>query len=225
MEVKGIKVLAAVLEGADVAALRETMDKLRDKLKSAAIVLAAAGGKVSLIAGVTADTIGKVKAGELVNMPSPSRSAARAAAGRTWPRPAVHSRKTCRLRWPRSRPGRGQSNPNRTPIRGSPHRRKRSAGSALFQLAVPDAAGRLPDRCAAHKVGYSGRTESPPIGNLPFVVSSLASQGVSNHERLQPQLVVGVFWLCTSFGRIPVWVKNRLIDDFIEEVERWKREH
>ncbi|HNN46947.1 MAG TPA: DHHA1 domain-containing protein, partial [Azospira sp.] len=67
-DVKGIKVLAAVLEGADVATLRETMDKLKDKLKTAAIVLAAVDGdKVSLIAGVTADTIGKVKAGELVN--------------------------------------------------------------------------------------------------------------------------------------------------------------
>ncbi|MEI7613575.1 MAG: DHHA1 domain-containing protein, partial [Betaproteobacteria bacterium] len=53
---------------ADVNALRETMDKLRDKLKSAAIVLAStAGGKVTLIAGVTSDLTGKVKAGELVN--------------------------------------------------------------------------------------------------------------------------------------------------------------
>jgi alanyl-tRNA synthetase len=68
VDVKGIKVLAAVLDGADVATLRETMDKLKDKLKTAAIVLAAVDGdKVSLIAGVTADTIGKVKAGELVN--------------------------------------------------------------------------------------------------------------------------------------------------------------
>jgi alanyl-tRNA synthetase len=68
VEVKGIKVLAATLEGADVPALRETMDKLKDKLKSAAIVLAAvADGKVSLIAGVTADMTGKLKAGELVN--------------------------------------------------------------------------------------------------------------------------------------------------------------
>jgi len=68
VDVKGIRVLAAVLEGADVATLRETMDKLKDKLKSAAIVLAAVDGdKVSLIAGVTADTTGKVKAGELVN--------------------------------------------------------------------------------------------------------------------------------------------------------------
>jgi alanyl-tRNA synthetase len=68
VDVKGVKILAATLEGADVPALRETMDKLKDKLKTAAIVLAAvADGKVSLIAGVTADTTGKLKAGELVN--------------------------------------------------------------------------------------------------------------------------------------------------------------
>jgi alanyl-tRNA synthetase len=61
-------VLAAVLEGADSTALRETLDKLKDKLKSAAVVLASVSdGKVSLIAGVTADLTGKVKAGELVN--------------------------------------------------------------------------------------------------------------------------------------------------------------
>ncbi len=68
VDVKGIKVLAATLEGADAKALRETMDKLKDKLKTAAIVLAAVdGGKVQLAAGVTNDSIGKVKAGELVN--------------------------------------------------------------------------------------------------------------------------------------------------------------
>ena len=67
-EVGGAKVLAATLEGADVPTLRETLDKLKDKLKSAAIVLASVNdGKVSLIAGVTADLTGKVKAGELVN--------------------------------------------------------------------------------------------------------------------------------------------------------------
>ena len=66
---RGAKVLAATLEGADVTALRETMDKLKDKLKSAAIVLSSvADGKVTLIAGVTADLTGKVKAGELVNL-------------------------------------------------------------------------------------------------------------------------------------------------------------
>ncbi len=67
-DVKGVKVLAANLDGADAKALRETMDKLKDKLKSAAIVLSAVSdGKVSLIAGVTADLTGKIKAGELVN--------------------------------------------------------------------------------------------------------------------------------------------------------------
>ena len=68
-DVKGAKVLAANLQGADLTALRETMDKLKDKLKSAAIVLASVvDGKVTLIAGVTADLTGKVKAGDLVNM-------------------------------------------------------------------------------------------------------------------------------------------------------------
>ncbi|MEO9382550.1 alanine--tRNA ligase [Chromobacterium phragmitis] len=66
--VNGVKVLAAELPGADNTALRETLDKLKDKLSSAAIVLAAKGdGKVALVAGVTADLTGKVKAGELVN--------------------------------------------------------------------------------------------------------------------------------------------------------------
>ena len=68
VEVKGLKVLAARLEGADAKVLRETMDKLKDKLKTAAIVLAAVdGAKVQLAAGVTADSVGRVKAGELVN--------------------------------------------------------------------------------------------------------------------------------------------------------------
>ncbi len=68
VDISGIKVLAAVLEGADANGLRETMDKLKDKLKSAAIVLASSSdGKVSLAAGVTTDLVGKLKAGELVN--------------------------------------------------------------------------------------------------------------------------------------------------------------
>jgi len=68
VDVKGIKVLAATLEGADVATLRETMDRLKDKLHTAAIVLASVkDGKVSLIAGVTADATSRVKAGDLVN--------------------------------------------------------------------------------------------------------------------------------------------------------------
>ncbi len=68
VDVNGIKVLAAILDGADVARLRETVDRLKDKLKSAAIVLASvADGKVNLIAGVTANATSRVKAGELVN--------------------------------------------------------------------------------------------------------------------------------------------------------------
>jgi alanyl-tRNA synthetase len=68
IDVKGIKLLVATMPGADAKALREAMDKLKDKLKTAVIVLAAVdGAKVQIAAGVTADTLGKVKAGELVN--------------------------------------------------------------------------------------------------------------------------------------------------------------
>jgi len=67
VDVKGVKVLAAKLDGADGKALRETVDKLKDKLKSAAIVLGSTeGDKVTLIAGVTADLVAKLKAGDLV---------------------------------------------------------------------------------------------------------------------------------------------------------------
>jgi len=68
IDVKGAKVLAATVDGADAKILRETMDKLKDRLKSVAIVLGAVNdGKVALIAGVTQDLTGKLKAGELVN--------------------------------------------------------------------------------------------------------------------------------------------------------------
>ncbi len=73
VEVKGkdgtkVRVLAASLDGADAKTLRETLDKLKDRLKSAAIVLGSTeGGRVSLIAGVTADLTARLKAGELVN--------------------------------------------------------------------------------------------------------------------------------------------------------------
>jgi alanyl-tRNA synthetase len=68
-DIKGVKVLAARLEGADGKSLRETLDQLKNKLGSAVIVLGAEAGegKVSLIAGVTADQTARVKAGELVN--------------------------------------------------------------------------------------------------------------------------------------------------------------
>ncbi len=67
-DIKGVKLLVARLEGADVKTLRETMDKLKDKLKTAVIVLAVVDGpKVQIAVGVTTDTMAKVKAGDLVN--------------------------------------------------------------------------------------------------------------------------------------------------------------
>ena len=68
VDVGGIKVLAVLLDGVDPKALRDTVDQLKNKLGSAAIVLAAvADGKVSLVAGVTKDCMAQVKAGDLVN--------------------------------------------------------------------------------------------------------------------------------------------------------------
>ncbi|MDQ2916193.1 MAG: alanine--tRNA ligase [Pseudomonadota bacterium] len=68
IDVKGAKVVAAALDGSDAKTLRETIDKLKHKLKSAAIVLASVSdGRVTLIAGVTDDLTGKLKAGDLVN--------------------------------------------------------------------------------------------------------------------------------------------------------------
>ena len=68
IELQGVKLLAVQMQGADTKTLRDTMDKLKDKLKTAVIVLAAVDGdKVQIAAGVTADTTGRVKAGELVN--------------------------------------------------------------------------------------------------------------------------------------------------------------
>ncbi|MGB7420936.1 MAG: alanine--tRNA ligase [Comamonas sp.] len=68
VQVKGVKVLATVLPGADARTLRETMDKLKDKLKTAAIVLAAVDGdRVQIAAGVTQAETARLKAGELVN--------------------------------------------------------------------------------------------------------------------------------------------------------------
>jgi len=68
VEVQGIKVLAARLDGADSKVLRDTLDQLKNKLGSAAVVLGAVNGdKVALVAGVTQDRTGQIKAGELVN--------------------------------------------------------------------------------------------------------------------------------------------------------------
>ena len=68
VDINGAKVLAAAVEGADAKSLRDTLDRLKDKFKSAAIVLGSVdAGKVTLIAGVTSDLTSKLKAGELVN--------------------------------------------------------------------------------------------------------------------------------------------------------------
>ena len=68
VDINGIKVLAARIEGADNKMLRETLDQLKNKLGSAAVVLGAVDGdKIMLVAGVTSDQTGSIKAGELVN--------------------------------------------------------------------------------------------------------------------------------------------------------------
>jgi alanyl-tRNA synthetase len=69
VEIGGLKVVATSVEGADAAALRNAVDQLKSQLGSAVIVLGAAApdGKVTLIAGVTADATTKVKAGDVVN--------------------------------------------------------------------------------------------------------------------------------------------------------------
>ncbi|WP_435274600.1 alanine--tRNA ligase [Psychrobium sp. nBUS_13] len=69
IEIAGNKVLVAQLDGVDTKTLRGSVDELKNKLGSGIVVVGAAdGAKVSLVAGVTKDLIGKVKAGELVNM-------------------------------------------------------------------------------------------------------------------------------------------------------------
>jgi alanyl-tRNA synthetase len=68
IDIHGIKILTAKIDNADTKTLRELADKLRDKLKSCALVLAGVvDGKVTLIAAVTPDLTGKIKAGELIN--------------------------------------------------------------------------------------------------------------------------------------------------------------
>ncbi|MDO3386699.1 alanine--tRNA ligase [Gilvimarinus sp. SDUM040013] len=69
VEVDGIKVLAAKLEGADAKSLRDSADQLKNKLGSGVVLLAADDdGKVALVAGVTKDVTGRVKAGDLMRM-------------------------------------------------------------------------------------------------------------------------------------------------------------
>jgi len=101
LEINGVKVLAAMLEGADAAVLRETLDKLKDKLKNAAIVLAAVDdGKISLIAGVTSGLTAKIKAGELVNMVA-QQVGGKGGGRPDMAMPAARNRKIWLLHWPR----------------------------------------------------------------------------------------------------------------------------
>ena len=67
VEINGVKVLSAIIDGADIDMLRTTMDGLKDKLGSAVIVLASATDKATILAGVTKDLTSKIKAGEVVN--------------------------------------------------------------------------------------------------------------------------------------------------------------
>jgi alanyl-tRNA synthetase len=68
VDIAGVKVVATQVEGADATALRNAVDQLKDRLKSAVIVLASLGesNKVVLVAGVTADLVARIKAGEIV---------------------------------------------------------------------------------------------------------------------------------------------------------------
>ncbi|NBC47711.1 MAG: alanine--tRNA ligase [Gammaproteobacteria bacterium] len=67
VEIDGVKVLAARLDGVDPKSLRETLDQLKNKLGSGVVLLATeSDGKVNLIAGVTKDLVGRFKAGDLV---------------------------------------------------------------------------------------------------------------------------------------------------------------
>jgi alanyl-tRNA synthetase len=68
VDVGGLKVVATAVDGADAGALRTAVDQLKDRLKTAVIVLASvdAAGKIVLVAGVTAGEVGRIKAGEVV---------------------------------------------------------------------------------------------------------------------------------------------------------------
>ncbi len=65
---KGVKILAASLDGADASALRDTVIRLKEQLKTGVVVLASVlDGKVSLAVAVSADCVSKIKAGDLAN--------------------------------------------------------------------------------------------------------------------------------------------------------------
>jgi alanyl-tRNA synthetase len=68
IEIEGIKVLAVNLDGVDPKSLRDTADKLKDKLGQAAVILSTVNnGKISLVAGVSKAETSKIKAGDLLN--------------------------------------------------------------------------------------------------------------------------------------------------------------
>ena len=68
-DIGGIKVLAAKLEGADPKGLRDIVDQLKNKLGSAAVIVAAVeGDKISLVAGVTKDATNRIKAGDMLKV-------------------------------------------------------------------------------------------------------------------------------------------------------------
>jgi alanyl-tRNA synthetase len=103
-EVGGIKVLAAQIEGADAKSLRDALDQLKVKLGSSVIVLATVqNGKVVLVAGVSDDLVGRVKAGDIAGSVAAQVGGA-AADGRILRRPAERSPKIWSRPWPVSRP-------------------------------------------------------------------------------------------------------------------------
>lgn len=106
VEVKGVKVLAAAWTAPDAKALRETMDKVKDKLGTAAAVLAAVSpdGRVQLAAGVTRDLTDRIKAGELVNFVA-QKLGGKGGGKPTWPWPAHRPPTASRLRLTTSRLG------------------------------------------------------------------------------------------------------------------------
>ena len=95
---KGVKVLAARVDGLDRAQLRELADSLRNKWKTGVVVLATAeDSNVAIISAVTKDLTAKVHAGKL-RARSRRPSAAKAAAGPIWPKPAAKTPQRCRRR-------------------------------------------------------------------------------------------------------------------------------
>ncbi|BBI76115.2 hypothetical protein HAALTHF_52860n [Vreelandella aquamarina] len=99
-EVGGVKLLVTELDGVSGKDLRGVLDQLKNKLGSGVIMLATAdkaAGKVSLIAGVTSDLTGRVKAGELVNHVA-SQVGGKGVGALIWLKQAAVSPMRCRMR-------------------------------------------------------------------------------------------------------------------------------